>query len=138
MAPNRNCDRNHVMKTLAKIIKVEDNTVYYAEINRTNGKVMIEDYMSVDRFVSALQSDFGFELVKMTKQQAINTAAKLGAEITGWEYIAPCTTFEASVTTKKEYTNIHGYTHKSVGISGRTQSQLCEQAIIHHHTYNGQ
>lgn len=125
------------MKTLAKIIKVVEGNVHYEEINRTTGEVMIKDYMSIDRFVSALKSDFGFQLVKMTKQQAITVAAKLGAEITSWEYIAPCSTFEASVSTKNQYTDNLGYTHSSVGIGSCTQAQLCEQAIIHHHTFRG-
>lgn len=56
------------MKTLVKVLKVEDEITYYNEIDRASGKVMISDFMSTDRFEKALNSNnFGFELVTNNK-----------------------------------------------------------------------
>lgn len=52
------------MKTLVKVLKVEDGYTYYQEISRKTGKVMIEDYMSTEQFDKALNlGDYGFQLV---------------------------------------------------------------------------
>tara|TARA_Y100001956_G_scaffold76028_1_gene84725 strand:+ start:761 stop:1144 length:384 start_codon:yes stop_codon:yes gene_type:complete len=125
------------MKTLVKISKVEDNTVYYSEINRETGKVMIEDYMSVGRFITALQGVYGFQLVKMTKQQAIKVAAMFGAVVTEWDYCKVLQWFSCSTSTVHSYDNGHGYIKNSVGVGGNTQAQLCEQVIIAHKTFKG-
>lgn len=126
------------MKILVKVLKVEEGFTHYQEIDRKTGKAMIKDYMETDRFITALESDFGFQLVKMNKKQAIDTASKFGAIITEWCYMGSSYLgYEATVSTKNEYTTKLGYTHKSVGISGQTQAQLCERAIVIHHTYKG-
>lgn len=51
------------MKTLVKVVKVEDGFTHYQEINPSTGKVMIEDYMTTERFEKALQLENGFQLV---------------------------------------------------------------------------
>lgn len=51
-------------KTLVRIQKIENGVVYYSEINRKNGAVMIEDYMSEDRFIRAINSEFGFDPIQ--------------------------------------------------------------------------
>lgn len=61
-------------KTLAKIVKIEDGYVHYEEISRSNGEVMIEDYMTITRFKKALESEeFGFELVNEMPKVSIKT-----------------------------------------------------------------
>lgn len=52
------------MKTLVKVLKVEDGYTHYQEINRQTGKVMIEDYMLSGQFDRALNlGDYGFQLI---------------------------------------------------------------------------
>ncbi|MGL6258808.1 hypothetical protein [Vibrio sp. WXL210] len=125
------------MKILVKINKVEDNTVYYAEISRKTGEVMIEDYMGVEQFGKALEMEnFGFELVKMTKQQAIRCASMFGAVITNWYYTRGVMGFEASVSCQ-EYDNGYGHMHSTVGIRAWSQAGLCAEAITGHLFFNG-
>lgn len=67
------------MKTIVKIIKVENGLTHYQEINRVTGDVMIEDYQSTNRFNKALDSVNGFELMPTGK--IAKTRVKDGSNI---------------------------------------------------------
>lgn len=52
------------MKTLALVNKRENGVVFYSEISTHDGSVMIEDYMSTERFNDACKdSDYGFKRI---------------------------------------------------------------------------
>lgn len=74
------------MKTLVKVLKVEDNTVYYAEICKKTGKVMIEDYMSTERFENACSDDreFGFVIMQPKVKKSVKIERlKAGTDLDG-------------------------------------------------------
>jgi hypothetical protein len=53
------------MKTLVKITNIENGIIFYSEINRRTGAVMIEDQMSEAQFKRAINlPTFGFTVIQ--------------------------------------------------------------------------
>lgn len=73
------------MKTLVQVTNVENGFVFYNEINRKTGLVMIADYMKEPQFIKAINSkEFGFNVVQKNyigtdMQERIAKAAKTKA-----------------------------------------------------------
>ena len=119
------------MKTLVKVLKIEDDTVYYAEISKDDGSVMIDDSQSIESFNKALNmEEFGFKLVEVkTKQQAVALIEKFGLVVEDWSF---CSVFGYSASVKLPYTYDNGYGIQvdSVTVKSRySRASLVELAI---------
>jgi len=110
------------MKTLVKIIKVENNTVTYKEVCRKTGNTMIEDFMSVDKFKKALSSEgFGFELVEpANKAQASKIAGMFGVEVADMDYNRVTKEFSIDVYTDEIW--------EGLGRTARLKKMYCSNS----------
>lgn len=119
------------MKTLVKILKVEDNTVHYAEICRKGGHVMIEDSMSIEDFNKALRlPTYGFELTGITtKKQAVKLLESFGLVVIDWDYCRVLHKYDMCIQIPHSYDNGYGYMVDQVGCTGYTHSGAVTEAI---------